>query len=256
MIDTHTHIYGNEFDDDRDEVVARATAAGVTAMILPNEDVDSLPRLIAARNRYADRISLAVGLHPEAVNEGVADALAALNELRAGVPHVGIGEIGIDLYWDRTYEAQQMRALDEQLRWCVADGLPFIIHCREALPQVLEVLQGHPEARGVFHCFTGNAGDVARIRSVGDYCFGIGGVVTFKKSTDLREALADITLERIVLETDAPYLAPVPYRGKRNEPAYLTHVAEIIAQTLGVTTNDVDSVTTRSAQTLFNLTEQ
>lgn len=252
MIDTHTHIYGTEFDSDRDEVVARSIAAGVDRVVLPNENVDSLPRLLSVGKRYPDFCRLAVGLHPEEVDDTAREQLDRLESLLDAHPWVAVGEIGIDLYWDTTWRDRQMEALNRQLGWCADRDLPFIIHCRKALDEVLEVMDGFKGLRGVFHCFGGDTADVDRIRRRGDFYFGIGGVVTFKKST-LPAVLPAIGVDRILLETDAPYMAPVPHRGKRNEPAFIPLIAAKIADTLGLTPAEVDQTTTRSAERLFNL---
>ncbi|MBR5728362.1 MAG: TatD family hydrolase [Muribaculaceae bacterium] len=254
MIDTHSHIYSAEFDDDRDLVVQRAVEAGVTHIILPNENLDSVPRLLDTAARYPGRISLALGLHPEDVHDDWDDVLDQMETLFDQHPWVAIGEVGIDLYWDKTFRREQMQALERQLGWCVDRDLPFILHCREALDEVLDVLRqfAGQMPRGVFHCFTGMTHDIDRIRQVGDFCFGIGGVLTFKKSR-LPEVLSVIGLDRILLETDAPYMAPVPHRGKRNESAYVADIARCMAQALNLPLDEVDRVTTATANTLFGL---
>ncbi len=256
MIDTHTHIYAAEFDGDREQVVADALAAGVTKMILPNENVASLPRLTQTRAQWPQHIEIAVGLHPEEVKPDFREQLSELHRRATETRPVAVGEIGIDLYWDKSYRAEQIEALDAQLDWCDELDLPFIIHCREALDEVLAVLGNHPRARGVMHCFTATVCEVERIRAVGDYHFGIGGVATFKKSTELRDALSEIGIQRILLETDAPYLAPAPHRGRRNQPAYLTLVRDTIATQLNLHPDSVDNITTQSAINLFKLTPQ
>lgn len=256
MIDTHSHIYSAEFDDDRDQVMQRAADAGVTHIILPNENLDSVARLVATRDRYAGRISLALGLHPEEVHDNWSEVLDHMQPLLDQEPWVGIGEIGMDLYWDKTYRHEQMLTFERQLGWCVDRDLPFIMHCREALDEALDVLRQFDGQmpRGVFHCFTGTAAEVDRIRAVGDFAFGIGGVLTFKKSR-LPEVLPVIGLEHILLETDAPYMAPVPHRGQRNESAYVADVARFMAQSLGIGVDEVDRVTTATARALFNLSQ-
>lgn len=255
MIDTHSHIYSAEFDDDRDQVVQRAVQAGVTHIILPNENLDSVPRLLDTAARYPGRISLALGLHPEEVHDDWDDVLRRMEPALDEHPWVAVGEVGVDLYWDKTFRRQQMQALERQLGWCCDRQLPFIVHCREALSEVLDVLRqfAGQMPRGVFHCFTGTAQDVDRIRDVGDFCFGIGGVLTFKKSR-LPEVLPVIGLERILLETDSPYMAPVPHRGQRNESAYTADVARCMAQVLNVPLDEVDRATTATAIALFALT--
>ena len=254
IIDSHSHIYDSQFDDDRDLVVQRAKQAGVGHIILPNENLASLPRLIDASHRYGDYVSLAIGLHPEEVRDDYADVLQAMYSLLDDHPWVAVGEIGIDLYWEKNWRRQQMEVLDYQLRWCVERGLPFIMHCRDGLNEIIDVLEnfGEPLPAGVFHCFQGSAADVERLRSYGDFFFGVNGVATFKRNTVV-DLLPVIGLDRILLETDAPYLAPVPYRGKRNESAFLPAVAKQVAAVLGVTLNEVQKVTSRNACDLFGL---
>ena len=254
MIDSHTHIYAAEFDDDRATVVTRAQEAGVTHMVLPNENLESIPRLQAVQQQWPDVVSLALGLHPEEVHADFGEVLTQLRPYLDTLPCVAVGEIGIDLYWDKTYRDQQMEALDTQLRWCVDKNIPFIIHCREALDEILWVMDnfGQSLPQGVFHCFAGTVADVDRVRSRGDFYFGVNGVVTFKKS-NTHELLPVMGLDRILLETDAPYLAPVPHRGKRNEPAYIAAVRDCIAGWLEVDPQQVDRVTTANACRLFGL---
>ena len=254
MIDSHSHIYCDAFDHDRDEVIARALDAGVTHIILPNEGPSSVERVNALHRAYPHCTSMALGLHPEEVKADFKDVLNTLRPMLDTDHYVAIGEIGIDLYWDKTFRDQQMEALDIQLRWCVEKDLPFILHCREALDEVLWVLDnfGEPLPQGVFHCFSGTSADVVRVRQRGDFYFGIGGVVTFKKST-LHELLPVIGLDRILLETDSPYMAPVPHRGKRNESAYVAAVCDCVARWLDVPAAHVDDVTSRNTSTLFKL---
>ena len=253
MIDSHSHIYCDAFDADRDEVVARAQAAGVRHIVLPNEGLSSVDRLQALHDRYPDYVSMAMGLHPEEVREDYADALSQLRLLFDRHRYVGVGEIGTDLYWDKTYRKQQMLALEEQLRWCVALDLPFIMHVRDSLDETLEVMEGiHEPLRGVFHSFTGSVADVERVRSHGDYYFGVNGIVTFKKSA-VADILPAVGLDRLLLETDAPYMAPVPCRGKRNESAFIPYICDFVARSLGVCADEVSVRTDENANRLFRL---
>lgn len=254
MIDTHSHIYCDAFDDDRDAVVARAQQAGVTHVILPNENLESVPLLSRMHEQYPRYTSLAIGLHPEEVKPDYRDVLAEMRPMLDNGDFIAVGEIGMDLYWDKTYRAEQMEALKIQLQWCQEKDLPFIMHCRDAMDEVIEVLDSLDGEipRGVFHCFGGDANDVERLRQRGDFYFGIGGVVTFKKST-LPQLLPVIGLDRILLETDAPYMAPVPNRGKRNESSFIPFINDFIAQSLGITPQEVSDVTDRNARALFNL---
>lgn len=258
MIDTHTHLYLPEFNteespDGSAEAVDRAVKAGVSHIILPNVDlttIDPMNELHAARPEVT---SMAIGLHPTEIGQSWRDDLEkTFSEPDVKDKYVAIGEIGMDLYWDKTYEDAQMQALDAQMRRAEELQLPVIIHCREALGQTLEVLQDYPHARGVMHSFRGTEADVESVRHVVDFYFGINGIVTFKNSK-LKYTLPAIGTERLLLETDSPYLAPVPHRGKRNESAFLIHTAEHIACALQLTVGEIDRLTTDNAISLFNL---
>ena len=206
-------------------------------------------------DEFPENTFMAMGLHPTEVSDSwERDLDKVYQELIANKEkYIAIGEIGIDLYWDKTYRNEQLLVLRKQFDWAVEMDLPVIIHCREGLNEILEVLdEMDTKPRGVFHSFGGTADDVAQIRRRGDYYFGINGIVTFKNSK-LREVLPAIGLERILLETDAPYLAPVPHRGKRNESAYIVHTAAHIAQHLSLSTNQVESATTENARKLFGV---
>ena len=254
MIDSHSHIYCDAFDEDRDAVVARARDAGVRHIILPNENLESVPRLAALHGQYPDYISMTLGLHPEDVHDGYLDVLDKMRPMLDQYPLVAIGEIGIDLYWDKTWREQQHHALDIQLHWCHDRDLPFIIHCRDGLDDILDVIDNLdcPVPQGVFHSFTGTPDDVERIRQRGDFYFGVNGIVTFKKST-VAQLLPVIGLDRLLLETDSPYLAPVPNRGKRNESANIPHINAFVANALGVTPEQVSDTTDRNVNALFNI---
>lgn len=256
LIDTHTHPYVRQFDNDRDAVMQRAIASGVRKMIVPNCAPDTISPLKALAARYPDVVYMAMGLHPTDIDpeNWQEDLQIITDELKAASDnYIAIGEIGMDLYWDKSYTDIQMQVFDRQLSLAGELRLPVIIHCREALDQTLEVLSGHPDVRCDFHCFTGNTEDVEAIRRLGDHYFGIGGVVTFRNSSALREALPVIGLDRILLETDAPYLAPVPWRGKRNEPAYIHYTADCVATTMGETVEKICEVTSENAKNLFGL---
>ena len=254
MIDSHSHIYCDAFDEDRDAVVQRAREAGVRHIVLPGESPESVSVQVALHKKYPDYISLALGLHPEEVNGDYLSTLAKLRPMLDEFPLVAVGEIGIDLYWDKTWREQQRHALDIQLHWCHELGVPFIMHCREALDDILDVIDhlDCPVPQGVFHCFAETPADVERVRRRGDFYFGVNGVVTFKKST-VPQLLPVIGLDRLLLETDAPYLTPVPHRGKRNESAYIPPINDFVAKTLGVTPEKVSEVTDRNAMNLFHL---
>lgn len=256
MIDSHSHLYCDAFDTDRDEVVRRAVEAGVTHVVLPNENLASVPRLIETRDRWPEMMSIAIGLHPEEVKDDWHRQLEAMEPLVDDCGAVAIGEVGIDLYWDTTYRAEQLDALHEQLCWAVRRGLPFVLHCRRALDDCLAVLRrfgANDRPPGVFHCFEGDADAAATVLDAGDFLIGVGGSFTFKRNQTTREMVAAVGLQRIVLETDSPYLAPVPHRGKRNESAFVADVARAVAAHLGTDLDTVDSITTANAARLFSI---
>lgn len=255
LVDTHTHLYLPEFEEDRQEVVTRAVEAGVGKMILPNVDLTTIEPMKKLRGDYPDIFSMAIGLHPTEVNSNWREALDVIKRELDSSPgdYSAIGEIGIDLYWDKTFRKEQMDALKEQLLMAAERDLPVIIHCREGLDEILEVIQSLPKkVRGVFHSFGGSSEEVTRIRNCGDFFFGINGISTFKNSK-LRQVLPAIGLERILLETDSPYLAPVPFRGKRNESAYIVKVAQLIADVFGTDLTTVAEKTTENAKKLFGI---
>lgn len=256
LIDTHTHLYLPEFDIDGggEAAVRRALDAGVEHMIFPNVDLTSIEPMKLLHAKFPESTSMAMGLHPTEVGESWRDDLAQVEEELRSHRHdyVAVGEIGIDLYWDKTFAEQQMQVLERQMQWAQEMNLPVIIHCREGLEQTLEVLQSFGSSRGVMHSFGGTPEDVERIRSVVDYHFGINGIVTFKNSK-LRDTLPAITLDRLLLETDSPYLAPVPHRGKRNESAYIVATASVVAQSLGAAPQDVAASTSANARGLFGI---
>jgi TatD DNase family protein len=254
MIDSHSHIYCRDFNEDRDEVIARAKDAGVRHIILPNENLESVQQVVATLDANPGYVSIALGLHPEDVDADFEQQLEAMRPLLEEYHPVGVGEIGIDLYWDSTWRDQQMEALDTQLHWCKELDLPFIIHCRNALDEILSVLDNFGEElpRGVFHSFTGTPEEVEKVRERGDFYFGVNGIVTFKKS-NVKDILPVVGLERLLLETDSPYLAPVPNRGKRNESANIPYICHFIAGHLGVEPDEVSQATDRNAISLFSL---
>ncbi len=255
IIDTHTHLYLEEFDPNPEEAVRRALDAGVAHMVFPNVGLDSILRMKNLHDAFPESTSMAMGLHPTEINESAEDTYSVILEEFNSAPGkwVAVGEIGMDLYWDKTFVAKQMEILDRQLALAGEHNLPVIIHCREALDETLEVFEGHRGMKGVFHSFGGTKEDVERIRNIaGDFYFGINGIVTFKKCP-LFSVLPDITPERILLETDAPYLAPVPMRGKQNESAYIVHTAQFIADKLGMEKEALESITTANAKKLFNI---
>lgn len=211
MIDTHTHIYLEEFDEDRVEVVRRAREAGVERVILPNVDFDTVQAMHATNDLFPGYCRMAMGLHPTSVEDDYRERLGQVRELLFSGEYCAVGEIGLDLYWDKTYAEEQKEAFVMQTGWAAESGLPVIIHCREAFDEISALLQSGrvPAFRGVFHSFTGSAEQVRLLRGTGDYYFGINGIVTFKNA-HLEDMVREVGIGRILLETDAPYLAPVP----------------------------------------------
>lgn len=256
FIDTHTHLYLEEFADDANAAAARAKAAGVNRMIFPNVGLDSIEPMKQLHAQNPDSTFMAMGLHPTEITADWEQTIAPIREelFNPAAGYVAVGEIGMDLYWDSTFEQQQMSAFDRQLAWAEQLNLPVIIHCRNAMPQTVEVLEGHRNLRCVFHCFSGSADDISEIRRrIGNHpYFGIGGVVTFKNS-NLRQLLPEITASKILLETDSPYLAPVPHRGKRNESSYIPIIAETAAAALEIPTDELARLTSASAANFFTL---
>lgn len=255
FIDTHTHLYLDDFSDDANAAVARAQEEGVNRMIFPNVGLDTIEPMKRLHSQNPESTFMAMGLHP---TEITTDWEATLDEIRKELfssnEYHAVGEIGMDLYWDATFERQQMLAFDRQLTWAEQLNLSVIIHCRNAMPQTLEVLEAHRNLQCVFHCFGGSADDIREIRNrIGDHpYFGIGGIVTFKNSS-LRQLLPEITSSKILLETDSPYLAPVPHRGKRNESSYIPFIAETAANALQVPNDELARITTASAASFFKL---
>ncbi|WP_415956127.1 TatD family hydrolase [Phocaeicola plebeius] len=259
LIDTHTHLYTEEFDVDRELAVIRAVEAGVTRLFMPNIDDTTVEAMLKLCEAH-DCCYPMIGFHPTSVDAGWKERLEKVKGyLTSSSSHCfyGIGEVGIDLYWDKTFREEQMIVFEEQVKWALEYDLPLIIHCREAYPELLEVLSGykHTALRGIFHSFTGTSEDAERLLEYESFMLGINGVVTFKKST-LPEVLKNVPLKRVVLETDSPYLAPVPYRGKRNESANLVKVAECLSVIYGVPLSEIASRTTENALKVFTNAEK
>lgn len=257
MIDTHTHLYDPAYAEEGQAASAltgqiaavdRAVAAGVGMMLMPNAEIASIAPLRALHAARPDCTRMAMALHPtELGDDWRANLKIVLDEIDAHAgDYVAIGECGIDLYTDRSHEDEQMQAFEAQCAKAREFSLPLLIHCREGLPQTLEVLRQFPDVPAVFHCFGGTPADVEAIRRVGDYWFGIGGVVTFKNS-NLRATLPAIGADRLLTETDSPYLAPVPYRGKRNESAMIPIIVDTMAQAMGMDPQEMAEITTANA---------
>lgn len=251
-IDTHAHLYLEVFDQDRKEMLDHAKDVGVEKIILPNIDLDSIDPLVALSNDYPNDIFPSMGLHPCSVQENYLEVLEEIYSRMSGLDLIAIGEIGLDLYWDQSTKDIQIEALKEQMKWAEEMDLPVIIHARESLNELIDLFDTYKRKfKGVFHCFTGTPDQAHKIVDMGFY-LGIGGVVTFKNG-GIREILESLPMDRIVLETDAPYLAPTPYRGKRNESSYVPIIGKVIADQLGISLEEVARITSDNAKRLFSL---
>lgn len=269
IVDTHTHLDGEEFDEDRAEVILRAKEAGVGMVFLPAIDVKTSEAVLKLSHEYPGYAYPMVGLHPEEVKadwkeqlkkiEAILDAhltaVDGLNGIKYKSDYIAIGEIGLDFYWSREFENEQLEAFEKQVEWSCETGLPLMIHCRKAQNEMLHILRKWKDKLpgGVFHCFTGNQQEAKELLEYDNFVLGIGGVSTFK-SSHLREDLpAAVPLERIVLETDSPYMAPVPYRGKRNESAFVVQVMKTLATAYGVSEEEVAKVTNQNVERVFGV---
>lgn len=269
IVDTHTHLDGEEFDEDRAEVIMRAKEAGVGMVFLPAIDVKTSEAVLKLSHEYPGYAYPMVGLHPEEVKadwkeqlkkiEAILDehltAVDGLNGIKYKSDYIAIGEIGLDFYWSREFEKEQLETFEKQVEWACETGLPLMIHCRKAQNEMLHILRKWKNKLpgGVFHCFTGNQQEAKELLEYDNFVLGIGGVSTFK-SSHLREDLpAAVPLERIVLETDSPYMAPVPYRGKRNESAFVVQVMKTLATAYGVSEEEVAKVTNQNVERVFGV---
>lgn len=269
IVDTHTHLDGEEFDEDRSEVIMRAKEAGVGMVFLPAIDVKTSEAVLKLSHEYPGYAYPMVGLHPEEVKadwkeqlkkiEAILDehltAVDGLNGIKYKSDYIAIGEIGLDFYWSREFEKEQLEAFEKQVEWSCETDLPLMIHCRKAQNEMLHILRKWKDKLpgGVFHCFTGNQQEAKELLEYDNFVLGIGGVSTFK-SSHLREDLpAAVPLERIVLETDSPYMAPVPYRGKRNESAFVVQVMKTLATAYGVSEEEVAKVTNQNVERVFGV---
>ena len=283
-IDTHAHLDGEEYAEDRREMIERARAAGVSKVFLPAIDLPSVDRVVAMSREFYDYCYPMIGLHPEEVRADYKEVLAQIYEklsssfsptshpsarLRQETlskqseertliapcsPFIAIGEVGLDFYWSREFAEEQLEAFEEQVRWSVETRLPLMIHCRKAQNEMVNILKKYAKELpgGVFHCFTGNNYEAEELLRFDGFVLGIGGVLTFKKS-HLPEVLREVPLSRIVLETDSPYMAPVPMRGKRNESAYVVHVLKKLAESLGVSEEEVARQTNENVHRVFGI---
>ena len=253
FIDTHIHLDGEEFDSDRSEVVERAREAGAQYLFVPAIDLPSVGRVLDVCRQFPGFAFPMIGLHPEEVRDDFEEVLDAMERMPLdGV--IAIGEVGLDFYWSREFEQQQLVAFERQVKWACRTRLPLMIHCRKAQNEMVAILCKYKDELqgGVFHCFTGNLQEASQLLDFPQFVLGIGGVLTFKKS-HLPEVLAQLPTDRIVLETDAPYMAPVPMRGKRNESALLVHVIQKMAECWDVSAEQVADITTRNALRVFHI---
>ena len=279
MIDTHAHLDGEEFNDDREAVMQRAREAGITKILVPAIDLTTSRQILTLCRQHQGFLYPMVGLHPEEVHNDWEEQLGAIRQLLPQVPLpstgtspsagndcpssaspqqpaiIAIGEVGLDYYWSREFEHEQLMAFEEQVKWSVESRLPLMIHCRKAQNEMVSLLKHYKDELpgGVFHCFTGNEHEAEELLQFPQFVLGIGGVLTFKKS-HLPEVLPQVVpLERIVLETDAPYMAPVPMRGKRNESAYVRHVLQRLVEAYGVSEDHLEQVTDQNVRRIFKI---
>lgn len=279
MIDTHAHLDGVEFNDDREAVMQRAREAGITKILVPAIDLTTSRQILTLCRQHQGFLYPMVGLHPEEVHNDWEEQLAAIRQLLPQVPLpstgtspsagndcpssaspqepaiIAIGEVGLDYYWSREFEREQLMAFEEQVKWSVESRLPLMIHCRKAQNEMVSLLKHYKDELpgGVFHCFTGNEHEAEELLQFPQFVLGIGGVLTFKKS-HLPEVLPQVVpLDRIVLETDAPYMAPVPMRGKRNESAYVRHVLQRLAEAYDVSEDHLEQVTDQNVRRIFKI---
>lgn len=253
LIDTHSHIYSEDFHDDIDEVLQNAYNNDVKKIILPNIDSGSIKRLIDLSNAYPHVCYPLMGLHPTSVSEDYREELSVVEYWLDKHKFYGIGEIGIDLYWDRTWFDQQKEAFIYQIKLAKARKLPIVIHVRESFKEVYEIVKAEQDGslKGIFHCFSGNETEAQKITDLG-FLLGIGGVVTYKNS-NLKQVLKNVTINNLVIESDAPYLSPEPKRGRRNESSFLVYTAQKISEIYELPIKEIAEITTSNARTLFGI---
>ena len=254
FIDTHAHLDGEEYNDDRDDVVARAREAGVSAILVPAIHLPSITTVLGVCRRYPGYAYPMIGLHPEEVKADWREVLAEMKKLYTD-EFIAVGEVGLDYYWSCEFEKEQLEAFEDQIQWAIEWNKPLDIHCRKAQNEMVKLLRKYEKdlPGGVFHCFTGNEIEAAELLQFDKFALGVGGVLTFKKS-HLPEVLPSaVPLDRIVIETDAPSMAPVPMRGKRNESAYVLHVLERMAECYGVSVEDMAEATNNNVKRIFGI---
>lgn len=254
FIDTHAHLYVEQFDEDRDEMVKRAIDNGVSKLFLPNIDIASIPKMEQMVKDYPGVCYSMIGIHPCDVVQDWEKQLQEMKSYYKKGHHIAIGEIGIDLYWDKSLQKEQTEAFRAQIQWAKVEKLPIVIHARDSFDEIFKVVDQENDEHlfGVFHCFTGTEEQARKIIDYGGFKMGIGGVVTFKNS-GVDKAIQNIDLSHFILETDAPYLAPAPYRGKRNESAYIPLIAKKLSDIYAVSEEEIGRITTQNALNLFNI---
>lgn len=252
IIDTHCHLYSEQFKEDLDQVIHRAKENGISRIILPNIDEESFPEMLSLQAKEPEYFAMAIGIHPCSVKKEFQEQIKWVEQEIQQKKYIAVGEIGIDLYWDKSLQAEQTEAFRQQIRLAKKYELPIIIHARESLKEIFQVLDEEDGStlKGVFHCFIGEEEEIEKVKSYGNFYFGLGGVLTFKNST-LKNFVDQMPMDRIILETDAPYLAPVPNRGKRNEPAYTRNVAQFLADLKLIELEEIARLTSQNAKTLF-----
>ncbi|MFY0603817.1 MAG: TatD family hydrolase [Flavobacteriaceae bacterium] len=253
ITDTHTHLYSEQFDEDRDTMMQRAKDLGVSRFFIPAIDSSYTDRMLELEKNYPKDLFLMMGLHPTSVKENYKEELNLVKEWIDKRSFIAIGEIGIDLYWDQSFLPQQQEAFRTQIQWAKEKKLPIVIHCRDAFDEIFEVLETEKgdDLYGIFHCFTGTLEQAKKAISY-NMKLGIGGVVTFKNGK-INTFLHEIDIKHIVLETDAPYLAPTPYRGKRNESAYITQVVDTLVDIYDLTFEKISEITTQNSKDVFGI---
>ena len=256
FIDTHIHIDGEEFKDDLDEVVARAKEAGAIQLFVPGINYNSIASMKAVCERFPDFIRPMIGLHPEDVKEDYKEVLGKMHQELGNDNWIAIGEVGLDYYWSREFEKEQLDAFEQQVQWSIKTQLPLMIHCRKAQNEMVKIIRRYEKELpgGVFHCFTGNQHEATELLQFDKFVLGIGGVSTFKKSHLAEDLAAVVPMDRIVLETDAPYMAPAPHRGERNESSFIPFIIEKLALAYGVSNEDLAAATTATAKRVFQFT--
>lgn len=254
IIDTHSHIFDEAFSDDIDDVILRAKQSRVTSVLLPNIDTESIEAVNSLAERYKNYCLPMMGLHPTSITKDWEKDLSIIKEQFTKHQYIAVGEIGIDLYWDTSLAGEQKSAFEEQLRWSIEYNLPVSIHCRNAVLESVECIKriGADKLRGSFHSFGGNSEELQAVLDLNNFYIGINGTVTYKNST-LPSVLQRTNLNHIIVETDAPYLPPVPYRGKRNEPSYTSYIVDKLCDIYNMSKDDVESITSNNAKQLFRI---